>query len=307
MSSGSQPSPTPPGPGEFLTVEQAVAQGMAMLKKAGVEAPRLNAEVLLMHAIGCDRAWLYAHATDPLRELWWIHYGRYLDQRMHGIPTQQITGIQEFYGRPFRVTPHVLIPRPETEHLIEAVLDLAKGGAWNPENESKKVVDIGTGSGCIAATLALELQGLAEPVFATDISEEAIRIATKNAQALEAQVTFTVADLAGDLETESCGLIASNPPYIALNDRDFLPREVRDHEPELALFAGPEGLDFYRRLIPESARLLVPGGWLVMEIGATQSEPVTEILRSEGGWTAIEVRNDLAGRPRVVQAQFRQY
>ena len=140
----------------FLTVGAALAQGMKLLEEAGVSVPRLTAEVLLSHVIGCTRTWLIAHSTDQLKEVWWIHYGRYLHERMQGKPTQYITGVQEFYGREFRVTPAVLIPRPETEHLIEAALPLANG----------KTLDIGTGSGVIAVTLALETQAT---VLATDL------------------------------------------------------------------------------------------------------------------------------------------
>src|ERR1700733_3917492 len=129
-----------------MDIRTALLQGQQLLEGAKVDAPRLNAEVLLAHAIGCGRTWLYAHSDEELGELWWIHYGRYLHQRMQGKPTQYITGRQEFYGREFRVTPDVLIPRPETEHLVETALPWASGN----------IVDIGTGSGTIAVTLALE-------------------------------------------------------------------------------------------------------------------------------------------------------
>src|SRR5271166_667388 len=148
-------------PGPFMDVRMALKQGQDLLDDARIAAPRLTAEVLLAHAIGCDRTWLYAHPEEQLREVWWIHYGRYLHERIQGKPTQYITGRQEFYGREFRVTSDVLIPRPETEHVIEAALPLA----------GDRIVDIGTGSGAIAVTLALETKGR---VFATDISNAAL-------------------------------------------------------------------------------------------------------------------------------------
>ena len=162
-----------------MTVRTALLQGQQLLETANVGEPRLTAEVLLMRATGKERAWLYAHGNDELIELWWIHYGRYLHQRIEGQPTQYITGRQEFYGREFRVTPDVLIPRPETEHLIEAALATA--------NAARNILDIGTGSGAIAVTLALETKAR---VVACDISSAALRIAQQNARTLGAQVTF---------------------------------------------------------------------------------------------------------------------
>src|SRR5712671_1982831 len=160
-----------------MTIQTALLQGQQLLEKAEVSAPRLNAEVLLAHAVGCERSWLFTHSDEELREVWWIHYGRYLHERMQGKPTQHITGRQEFYGREFRVTADVLIPRPETEHLIEAALARA------PES----ILDIGTGSGAIAVTLALETKAL---VTATDVSPAALRVAQQNAQRLGARVAL---------------------------------------------------------------------------------------------------------------------
>src|SRR5207248_5453782 len=149
-----------------MDLRTALMQGQKLLEDGSISAPRLTAEVLLAHAIGCERIWLFAHSDEELREVWWIHYGRYLHERLQGKPTQYITGRQEFYGREFRVTPDVLIPRPETEHVIETALALARG--------AQRVLDIGTGSGAIAATLALELNAEA---FATDISPAAAVVA----------------------------------------------------------------------------------------------------------------------------------
>ena len=239
--------------------------------------------MLLAHAVGHDRAWLNAHSGEELKEVWWIHYGRYLHQRLQGQPTQQIIGVQEFYGRDFRVTPDVLIPRPETEHVIEAALPL---GARN-------ILDIGTGSGAIAITLALETGAR---LVGTDVSFAALRIAAENARRLGAKVDWVACDLAGGL----CGrfdLVVSNPPYVPARDKSTLQREVRDYEPEIALYGGDDGLEIYRRLIPEAERLLAPRGWLVMEIGYALREAVRDML---GAWKEVEIRTDLAGLPRVV-------
>jgi release factor glutamine methyltransferase len=271
-----------------MTLREALLQGQQLLDKAGVSEPRLTAEVLLAHAVQRDRVWLVAHATDELIELWWIHYGRYLHQRIEGKPTQQITGKQEFYGREFRVTPDVLIPRPETEHLIEAALELGL-------TSDSGIIDVGTGSGCIAGTLAAETQAR---VFATDISSAALKVAQQNAPS----VTFVECDLLSSIRDASFDLVVSNPPYVALDDQHTIQREVREHEPAVALYGGPDGLDVYRRLIPEASRVLKPGGWLLLEIGYTQAEHVSGMLNS---WDKVEVRHDLAGLPRVVMARRR--
>jgi len=268
-----------------MTLKTALLQGQKLLEEAAVTEPRLTAEVLLAHATGQDRVWLTAHSTDELREVWWIHYGRYLHQRREGIPTQYITGKQEFYGRQFRVTPDVLIPRPETEHLIEAALAC----------HAQDILDVGTGSGAIAITLALETNAR---ITATDISPAALRVAEANAARLNAEVRFLECDLVPE---GSFDLVVSNPPYVALTDKPTLQREVRDHEPELALYGGDDGLGIYRRFIPAAARVLKPGGSLVMEIGSTQAEAVGAMLSL---WSSVQILNDLAGLPRVVHARI---
>lgn len=278
-----------------MTVRTALQQGQKLLEDAGVSAPQLTAEVLLIHAISleipCDRAWLYAHATDELRELWWIHYGRYLHERMQGKPTQYIVGRQEFFGRDFRVTPDVLIPRRETEHVIEAAL--AHANAAN----SMRILDIGTGSGAIAVTLALETHA---HVVATDISPAALGIAANNARSLGASVALTACDLGSALADRSFDIVVSNPPYIPAVEHTTLQREVRDHEPSLALFGGDDGLDIYRRLIPEARRLLKPGGWIIMELGHDSLDAVRQMLLE---WDSVQAIQDLAGITRVLLAK----
>lgn len=218
----------------------------------------------------------------------WLHYGRYLHQRMNGKPSQYIIHQQEFFGRFFRVEPGVLIPRPETELLVEAVLK---------ESQDGRTVDVGTGSGAIAITLALEGGGT---VFATDVSDAALGQARANANRLGAVVQFVCTDLLGGFAEGSLECVVSNPPYVPERDRDALSREVREWEPSIALFGGPDGLDVYRRLVPQAQRVLKPGGLLAVEIGAGQSEAVQALL---AGWTGVNVHPDLAGIPRVVLAR----
>ncbi|HEV2200861.1 MAG TPA: peptide chain release factor N(5)-glutamine methyltransferase [Bryobacteraceae bacterium] len=275
-----------------MTVRAALQQGQQLLEDAGVAVPRLTAEVLLTHAISlsqtCDRAWLYAHASDELRELWWIHYGRFLHERMQGKPTQYITGRQEFYGREFHVSPDVLIPRPETEHVVEAALSRITG--------APRILDIGAGSGAIAITLALETKA---HVMATDISPAALGVAQENARRFDANVSLTACDLGSAFAHETFDMVVSNPPYVPARDLHNIQREVREFEPGLALYGGEDGLDVYRRLIPEAARLLKSGGWLIMELGYAGLDPVREMLAN---WNDVEAVCDLAGLPRVIVA-----
>jgi release factor glutamine methyltransferase len=269
-----------------MNIRTALAQGAKLLLDAGIPEPRLIAEVLLGHAMRRDRTYFYAHPEQELREVEWLHYGRYLDERMRGKPTQYITKRQEFYGREFNVSRDVLIPRPETELLIETVLKLRPAPGI--------LIDVGTGSGAIAITLAVELQ---REVIATDVSGEALAVARSNAIKLGARVCFVEADLFKPFADGVADLIVSNPPYVALMARDSLQREVRDWEPSLALFGGLTGTAVYERLIPEARRVLKPGGLLALELGFGQWEAVTGLVR---GWRDVEVFPDLAGIPRVL-------
>jgi release factor glutamine methyltransferase len=272
-----------------MTVQTALLQGKQLLEDGGIGVPRLTAEVLLAHALKRDRVYLFAHPEHELAEVEWIHYGRYLHERLKGKPTQYITKRQEFYGREFRVTPDVLIPRPETEHVVEVAK--SKGG--------RRVLDVGTGSGAIAATLQLETGA---QVWATDISAAAAKVASANATRLGAAVEVVVCDLMAAIGPESMDLVVSNPPYVPLTEREGLQREVRDFEPHVALFAGANGFELYERIVQDARRVLRPDGWLVMELGFGSRERVREML---GGWRSVETVPDLAGIPRVIAAQLR--
>jgi len=274
-----------------MTIQTALLQGNKLLEEAGIAVPRLTAEVLLAHALGCERPYLYAHPEEELAHNPWLHYGRYLHERLEGKPTQYVTGRQEFYGREFRVTPAVLIPRPETEHVVEVALRAGAG--------ARRVLDIGTGSGALAVTLALETGAEA---WGTDISHAAAAVAAQNAQRLGAQVGFVVCDVTDAIAAGSIDLIVSNPPYVPLPQREGLQREVRDWEPAVALFAGQTGLDIYTRIVADAPRILKPGGWLVMELGFGTLDAVSRLL---DGWAEVHVEPDLAGIPRVIAARVR--
>ncbi len=261
-------------------------QGIALLKEAGVEPPRLTAELLLCHALRRERVYLFSHSGDALEELAWIHYGRYLHERMAGKPVQYITGKQEFFGREFWVKPGVLIPRPETEHLIEFVLSLARPVG--------RVVDAGVGSGAICVTLAAEL---GQAVVGVDVEETPLEVTRENARRHGARVELVRGDWLSAVRPGSVDVLVSNPPYIAWTAKAGLQREVRDYEPERALFAGEDGLAAYRVLEPQAWEVVKPGGVVAMEIG---SEAAAELF---GRWREVRVTPDLAGRPCLLTAR----
>jgi release factor glutamine methyltransferase len=273
--------------------------------------------MLLLFTLACDRAYLYAH---PERELTAQELARYDDalaERARGVPAQYITGHQEFWGLDFAVGPAVLIPRPETEHVIETVLALARGisplaagapdgisraGSQSALNRELRIVDVGAGSGCIALALATELPDA--EIWATDISTAALEIARANAARLQlaGRVCFRQGDLLQGIAPPEMrfDFVVSNPPYVGEHEADRVQREVRKFEPHEAVFAGPHGLDVIARLIPQAHSFLKPGGWLVMEIGYTQEEPVRALLCD---WPEVCVVPDLQGIPRVVAAK----
>jgi release factor glutamine methyltransferase len=258
----------------------------------------MNAELLLMFTLNRDRAHLYAH---PERELSSDEQSRYdatLAERARGVPAQYITGHQEFWGMDLIVSPAVLIPRPETEHVIETVLDLV-GRVPTPASPLR-IADVGTGSGAIALALAKELPQA--EIHATDISAAALEVARANAarHQLEARIQFHEADLLAGFEDNSFDFVVSNPPYVGESEEDQVQLEVRKFEPRNAVFAGPTGTEVIARLIPQTRAALKPGGWLVMEISGTIAEKVRELLRD---WDEVQIRQDLQSIPRVAQAR----
>lgn len=274
----------------MIDIRTAIAQGADILATAGVAEPRLTAQVLLAHALHRDRTYLYAHPEEPLSTVAWIHFGRYLHERTQGKPLQHILKSVEFYGRSYRITPDVLIPRPETELVVERALALAA--------RASRLADVCTGSGILAVTLALEIPG--STVSASDISPAAIAVAQTNSAALGAKIDFVVCDLM-DALPGPFDLIVANPPYIPSQEIPNLDRQVRDYEPHLALDGGPDGLDLYRRLIPQAFQRLAPGGYLVTEISYDQGASVPALFSAD--WSNLNVTKDLAGNPRVVEAR----
>lgn len=277
-----------------MTVQTALLQGARLLEEAGIAVPRLTAEVLLSHVMGCERAYLYAHPERELQDPERLHYGRGLHERLQGKPTQYITGRQEFYGREFRVTPDVLIPRPETEHVVACAAGLLSSGGMGGR---PRVLDVGCGSGAIAVTLQLETGGEA---WGADISPAAAAVACGNARRLGARVDIVVCDLMEAIGPASMDLIVSNPPYVPLAQREGLQREVRDWEPHVALFAGETGFEIYGRIAADAPRVLRADGWLVMELGFGSCDYVARLL---DGWKDLRIEPDLAGIPRVIAAR----
>jgi release factor glutamine methyltransferase len=268
---------------------EAIANGASQL--APSPTARRDAELLLMHVTHLTRADLLTHPDRSLTPGELDAYQQAIARRARHEPVQYITSTQEFYGRPFAVTPAVLIPRPETEHLVEAALAL--------EPRPNRILDIGTGSGILAITLALDIPAAA--VTAVDISEDALAVARQNAHALNAsqQIRFLTSDLFSAIEQEQYDCIVSNPPYVA--NTELLEPQVRDYEPPAALYAGTDGMAIYRRLVPGAVRHLTPGGHLLLEIGQGQREAVA-VLLAESGYREIRFHADLQGIPRVAQS-----
>jgi release factor glutamine methyltransferase len=283
-----------------IQMRDALRDGSARLDAASVASPQFAAELLLMGVAGCDRAWLYAHPEDLLTPQQAAQFFALIERRAAGEPTQHLTGKQEFWGLEFEVTPDVLIPRPETEHVIEVAL-ARLGNARR--NAPIRIADIGAGSGCIAVALAKELP--AAKIYATDISPAALEVAHRNAarHGVADRISFVECNLLdGVTEPAQFDLIVSNPPYIGTRDRESLAREVRDHEPHAALFPGEDGLALYPALITQAAARLAPGGLLVLEIGIGQFESVSDLLDAARGWTRVSAVQDLAGIIRVLSA-----
>lgn len=280
-----------------MRIQEALAKAETMLTSgAQPECARPDAELLLMRALDCDKSWLLAHRDEALPNDAAERFHSWLARRSAGEPVQYILGEAEFFGLPFRVAPGVLIPRPETEHLVEAILRLL---AAVP---APVLADIGTGSGAIAVALAHALPSA--HLSAVDISAEALTIARGNAErnGVSERIRFFEGDLLAPLADGRFDCIASNPPYVARKDRDTLAVEVREHEPELALYGGADGLDIYRRLIPSARRHLFAGGRLALEIGYGQRDPIEAMLLA-ADYDKICFASDYQGIPRVALAR----
>jgi release factor glutamine methyltransferase len=261
------------------------------------ERAHRDAELLMRHSLRRGRVWLLGHHDRQISALDAEKYLHLVERRRRGEPVQYITRSVEFFGITLAVTPKVLIPRPETEHLVEKAIELAHRFP-NP-----RILDVGTGSGAIAIAIAHDTP-LSANITATDLSRSALKIARFNAQGtgFANRIQFLQGDLLTPVAQEKFDIIVSNPPYVPESDRPTLSVEVRDHEPSLALFAGPDGLDIYRRLIPQAFTCLVPGGYLALEIGYGQSSAIADLLTT-CGFQKIEFLPDLQGIPRVTSAQ----
>jgi release factor glutamine methyltransferase len=282
-----------------VQIKQALASAVERLVSTDVGSPRPNAETLLMFVLGVNRAYLYAHPERELTAEEQAGYDEVIAQRSTGMPSQYITGHQEFWALDFVVSPAVLIPRPETEHLVETVLELTRGIS------APRIVDVGTGSGCIALALAHELKGA--EVYAVDLSAEALEVACANAARLQldSRVEFLQSNVLDALAAiHSFDIVVSNPPYVGKDEADKVQRSVFEFEPKMAVFSGESGLDVIRPLIAQAHAALKPGGWLAMEIGYSMRDMVLALL-TPTVWDDVRVVPDLQGIPRVIAAQRR--
>jgi len=315
-----------------MKLREWVDRGEALLADSPhPDRARRDAEALLLHQIGKNKAWLMAHGEEEFAGCSAIGYSTLLERRIKGEPMQYITGECEFYGLPFRVSPDVLIPRPETEHLVEKIVHLipafdrpakklfeikrlhpayedgvrrSRDGDPNLAGWPPRILDVGTGSGAIAIAVAHDWSNA--DITAIDISERALEVARFNAKSLgfADHIRFLQGDLLSPVDGERFEVIASNPPYVPDTDRALISVEVREHEPHVALFGGSDGLEIYRRLIPAAYAALVPGGYLVFEFGFSQQADV-EALLAGAGFEEIEFISDLQGIPRVASARRR--
>lgn len=284
-----------------VNIRQALRTAIARLQNAEVPSATLAAELLLMHVLGRDRAYLYTNPEIQLAPETAERYFALVSERATGKPTQYITGHQEFWGLDFEVTPDVLIPRPETEHLVETVLELAR--AAGRAGAAVRIADAGTGSACIALALASELREAF--VYGIDISRPALDVARRNARRLdlEDRVRFVESDLLSAVAGATLDFVVSNPPYVGGDELDHVQREVREWEPRLAWGGTGRGDEIYSLLFAQSLAALRPGGHVAVEVGYNQADKVASLLGE--GWTGRAVRPDLAGIPRVVMAQKR--
>jgi release factor glutamine methyltransferase len=288
-----------------VQLKASLGSAIARLTADQVPSPRLNAELLLTFTLNCDRAYLFAHPERELSAEEQTRYDDALSERARGVPAQYITGHQEFWGMDLIVTPAVLIPRPETEHIVETVLAFANdtesgGQECPPRTMPLRILDVGTGSGCLALALATEFPNA--EIHATDISAAALEVARANAarHQFEKRIHFHQADLLKGLNLTDLDFVISNPPYVGEAEEDQVQLEVRKYEPRDAVFAGPTGVEVIARLLPQAHAVLRPGAWLILEISGTIAGKVERLLDS---WDDVRIMSDLQSIPRVVQAR----
>ncbi|MFM8252622.1 MAG: peptide chain release factor N(5)-glutamine methyltransferase [Planctomycetota bacterium] len=287
--------------GEEWSIGRLLTWTADYLKKQGAESPRLDAEVLLAHARGCQRLDLYTAFAELASDAVRATYRELVKQRAAGKPVAYLVGRREFYSLPFHVSPAVLIPRPETEFLVIEVLDRLKQ-QQNPA--AARIVDVGTGSGAIAISIARHAPSA--QLLALDLSPAALEVAQRNARELGVaeRVEFRESDLLSAVSPDQpCDFVVSNPPYVSEAEWSGLAREVRDHEPRLALVGGVDGTDLYARLVPQAAEILRPGGWLILEISPQIQHNVEQLIQADGRFDRVGVTKDLAGLARVVHSR----
>ncbi len=287
-----------------MTLAEAINSAAIQLSGAGITNARRDAEALLSHLIKKNRAWLITHGDDALDDEWRGLFKDTIQRRAKREPLQYIIGSQEFWGLEFMVTPEVLIPRPETELIIEATLAII-----HDRNRPARIIDLCTGSGCIAVSLAKELP--VARILAIDKSAKALAVAKENAaqHGVSDRIRFLDGDLFHPLEELDwyglVDIIASNPPYVQSGDLDTLQPEVRDYEPEMALIAGPEGTELAAIIINTAPAYLKKTGALIMEMGLGQAEALRKMAGKTGAYTTPEIMKDLAGIERVIVARKR--
>lgn len=286
---------------ETWTVGRLLTWTTDYLKQQGVEGARLDAEILLAEARGCRRIDLYASFAEPASDETRAAFRELVRRRAEGTPVAYLVGRREFYSLPFRVTPDVLIPRPETEFLVVALLDRIKQGRFDGPI---RIADVGTGSGIIAVCAAKHAS--AARVTAIDIHRPALAVAATNVadHGVAERIELIQSDLFASLPAERrFDFVVSNPPYVSTSEMALLAPEVRDHEPQVALLAGERGTDVIERLLPQAAERLAPGGWLLLEISPMLAQTVERLIAAQGAFELAPTIKDLAGLPRVAQAR----
>lgn len=290
-------------PKTALTILDALQDAGRTLTGHGIDNPRLEAGLLLSHVMGVTREALLLYPDRELTDFQAAQFNRSVERRSRKEPVAYLTGRREFWSLQFEVNPNVLIPRPETEGVIEQLLSMAED---QNDDRELSILDVGTGSGILAITAAVEFPQ--SRVTAVDVSEEALAVARDNAHCHQVaeRIEFFIWDMMGDEDMPGPGgfdFILSNPPYIPSGELAALMSDVRDYEPMQALDGGPDGLSFYRKIIPRAETCLKPGGGLIVEVGDGQAEAVVDLIKTQNGFEVITIHQDLSGTGRVVSAR----